>query len=65
MWKIFNRYGCEPTSIFKPSRLRRRKRNVRARAAYDMGNTTEETVNVKETNPVPVEETEPYKDTEK
>ena len=33
--------------------------NVTARAAIDIGNTTEETVNVNETNPVPVEETQP------
>ena len=36
-----------------------------ARAAIGMGNTTEETVNVNETNPVPVEETEPSENTEK
>ena len=36
-----------------------------ARAAIGMGNTTEETVNVNATNPVPVEETEPAKNTEK
>jgi hypothetical protein len=35
-----------------------------ARAAIDIGNTTEETVNVNETNPVPVEETEPAENTE-
>ena len=28
-------------------------------AAIDFGNTTEETVNANQTNPVPVEETEP------
>ena len=33
--------------------------NVTARAAIDIGNTNEETVNVNETNPVPVEETQP------
>ena len=59
MWKIFKRHGCQPTPISKPSRLRRRERNVMARAAIDIGNTTEETVNVNETNPVQVEETEP------
>ena len=55
MWKIFNRYGCQPTPISKPSRLRRKERNVMARAAIDVGNTTEETVNVNENNLVPVE----------
>ena len=55
MWKIFNRYGCQPTPISKPSRLRRKERNVTARAAIDVGNTTEETVNVNENNLVPVE----------
>ena len=65
MWKIFKRYGCEPTTIFKPSRLRRRERNVAARAPINIGNTTVETVNVNETNLVPVEETEPAKNTEK
>ena len=65
MWKIFKRYGCQPTPISKPSRLRRRERNVTARAVIDIGNTTEETVNVNETNPVPVEETEPVENREK
>ena len=65
MWKIFKRYVCEPTPISKASRLRRTKRNLIARAAIDMGNTTEETVNVNETNPVPVEETEHTENTEK
>ena len=65
MWKIFWRYECEPTAISKPSRPRRRERNVIARAAIDIGNTTEETVNVHETNPVPVEKTEPAENTEK
>ena len=64
MWKIFKRHGCQPTPISKPIRLRRRERNVMARAAIDIGNTTEETVNVNETNPVPVEETEPAENTE-
>jgi hypothetical protein len=59
VWKIFKRHGCQPTPISNPSRLRRRERNVMARAAIDIGNTTEETVNVNETNPVPVEEIEP------
>ena len=36
-----------------------------ARAAINIGNTTEETVNVDEINPVPVEETEPAENTEK
>ena len=39
----------------------RSERNVTARAAIDVGNTTEETVNINETNPEPVEETEPAK----
>ena len=45
--------------------MRRRERIVTARAANDIGNTTEETVNVNETNLVPVEETEPAENTEK
>ena len=65
MWKIFKIYGCQPTPIYKPSRLRRRERNIMDRAAIDVGNTTEETVNVNETNPVLVEETEPAENTEK
>ena len=65
MWKIFKRYGCEPTPISKPSRLGKRERNVTARASIGIGNTTEEKVNVHETNPVPVEETEPAENTEK
>ena len=65
MWKIFERYGCQPTPISKPSRLRRRERNVTDRAAIDIGNTTEETVNANEINPVPVEETETAENTEK
>ena len=36
-----------------------------ARAAIDISNTTEEAVNVNEINPMPVEETEPAKSTEK
>ena len=35
-----------------------------ARAAIKIGYTTEETVNVDETYPVPVEETEPAENTE-
>ena len=35
------------------------------RAAIDIGNTTKETVNVNDTNPVPVKETEPAENTEK
>ena len=65
MWGIFKRYGCQPTPISQPSRLRRRERNVTARAVIDIGNTTEKTVNVNETNPVPVEKTEPVENTEK
>ena len=64
MWKIFRRHGCQPTPISKPSRLRRSERNVTARAAIDIRNITEETVNVNETNPVLVEETEPAENTE-
>ena len=36
-----------------------------ARTAIDIGNTTEETVNVSETNTVPLEETEPAENTKK
>ena len=64
MWKIFKRHGCQPTPIFKPSRLRRGERNVMARAAIDIGNTTKETVNVNETKPVLVEATEPAENAE-
>ena len=39
--------------------------NVTARVSIDISNTTEETVNVNETNHVPVEETEPAENTEK
>ena len=39
--------------------------NVTARAAIDIGNTTEVTVNVNETKPVAVEKTEPVENTEK
>ena len=65
MWKIFKRYGCQPTPITKPIRLRRRDRNVAARAAINIGNPTEETVIVNENNPVAVEEIEPAENTEK
>ena len=65
MWKIFKRYGGQPTQISKPSRMKRRGKNVAARAAIAIGNTSEETVNVNETNPVPVEENEPAENTEK
>ena len=58
-------YGCQLTPIYKPSRLRRRQRNITARAAIDIVNTTEETVNVNETNPVPVEESDPAENKEK
>ena len=47
-----------------PYPLRRRERNVVTRAAFNIGNTTEKTVNVIEPNPVPVEETEPAESTE-
>ena len=59
MWQIFKRYGCQPIPISRPSRLRRREKNVKARAAIYIGNRTEETVNVNETYPVPVEENKP------
>ena len=65
MWKIFKRYGCQPTPISKTSRLRRRERNVVARAAINIGNKTKETVNVDEINPVPVEEIEHAVNTER
>ena len=65
MWKIFKSHGCQPTTISKPSRLRRREKNVTTRAAIDIANKTEETVNVNETNPVSVEESEPAENTEK
>ena len=55
MWKILRGYECKPTPISKPSRLRRRELNFTARTAIDIGNTTEETVNVNETYYVPVE----------
>ena len=65
MWKILKRYECQLAPISKARRLRRRQRNVTATAAIDIINTTEETVDVNETNPVPVEETEPAENTEK
>ena len=64
MWKIFKRYGCQPTPISKPSRLRRRESNVMARATFNIGNTTEDTVNVDEINIVPVDENEHVENTE-
>ena len=65
MWKIFKRNGYEPTQISEPSRLRRKERNIMAKTAIYIGNKTKETVNVNETNPVPVEETDPAENTEK
>ena len=65
MWKISKRYRCQPTQISKPIRLRRRERNVVARDAINVGDTIEETVNVGEMNPVPLEETKPAENTEK
>ena len=65
MWNVLKRYGYQPTPISKPSRLRGRERNVTARAVIEIGNTTEETVNVNETNPVQVEETKPAENAEK
>tara|TARA_B110001452_G_scaffold181939_1_gene152800 strand:- start:335 stop:583 length:249 start_codon:yes stop_codon:yes gene_type:complete len=47
-----------------PSRLRGRERRAAARGAIEIGDTTEETVNVNETTPEPVEETEPAENTE-
>ena len=62
--KIFKRHGCQPTPISKPSSLRRREMNVAGRAAIDSANTTEEILNVNETNPVTEKETEPAENTE-
>ena len=45
--------------------MRRRERNVTAIAAIDVGNTTKETVNVNDNNPVPIEKTEPAENAEK
>ena len=53
------------TPISKPNRLRRRERNVTARAAIDVGNTTEETLNVNENNLVPVDKIEPAENTDR
>ena len=39
--------------------------NVSARTAIDIGNTPQETINVNETNSVPVGVTEPAENTEK
>ena len=64
MWKISKRYGCQPTQISKPSRLRRRERNAMARDAINVGNTIGEPVNVGEINHVPVEETEHAENTD-
>ena len=47
-----------------PSRLRGRERRAAARGAIEIGDTTEETVNVNETTPEPVEETEPAENAE-
>ena len=60
MWKIFKKYGCQPTQ-----QVEEEGRIVMARAAINIGNTTEETVKVDEINPLPVEETEPAENTEK
>ena len=48
-----------------PSKLRGRERRTVARVAIEIGDTTEETVNVNETTPEPVEETENAENTEK
>ena len=61
----FKMYGYQLTPISKPTRLRRRQRNITGRAAIDIVNKTEETVNVNETNPVPVEESDPAENKEK
>ena len=62
MWKTFKEYGCQPTSISKPSR---RPAGLGGGEGLSwpeplllIGTTTEETVKVDEINPVPVEETE-------
>ena len=47
-----------------PSRLRGRERRAAARGAIEIGDSTEETVNVNETTPEPVEETEPAENAE-
>jgi hypothetical protein len=46
------------------SRLRGRERRSAARAAIEIGDTTEETVNVNETTPEPVKENYPAKNAE-
>ena len=48
-----------------PSRLRGRERRAEARAAIEIGDNTEETVNVNETTPEPVKENYPVKTAEK
>ena len=47
-----------PRREASPIRLRRRERRAAVREAIDIGDTTEEAVNVNETIPEPVEETE-------
>ena len=47
-----------------PSRLMGRERRAAARAALEIGDTTEETVIVNETTPEAVEETEPAENAE-
>ena len=47
-----------------PSSLRGRERRSEARAAIEIGDTTEETVNVNETSPEPVKENYPAKNAE-
>ena len=46
------------------SRLRGRERRYAARGAIEIGDTTEETVNVNETTPDPVKENYPAKNAE-
>ena len=53
-----DRFHQGPRRGASTSRLRRRERRVAARAAIDIGGATEETVNVNETTPEAVEETE-------
>ena len=65
MWKIFKRYGCQPITISKHIRLKRREKSVMARAAFNLGNTTDDIVSVNEINPVPVEEAEYVEKTNK
>ena len=47
-----------------PNRLRGRERRAAARAAIEIGDTTEETVKVNETTPEPVKENYPAKNAE-